>query len=134
MTTETLVFLLTIGLAFGHLLVLAFIQVPIFGLGELAGPRDRLPGSDSVMLGRIRRANENLKETLPWALGLLLLVQMTGSASSLSAMGAWTYLLARTAYLPLYLGGVAWLRTGSWAVSLIGMGMLAVAVINGAGA
>lgn len=131
MTTETLVFLLTIGLAFGHILVLAFIQVPILGLANLAGARDDLPASDNKLLGRIRRANENLKETLPWALGLLLLVMMTDSSGSTSEMGAWIYLLARTLYLPLYLAGVAWLRTGAWAASLVGLTMLAFAVIGG---
>lgn len=132
MNVETLVFLLSIGLAFVHLLILAQFQTNKYGLGPLAGARDNLIDRDSegLYLARARRANDNMRETLPWALGLLLLVQVTGHTGGIAATGAWIYFWSRTAYLPLYMFGVAWLRTVVWFTSLVGLGLLAYAVIN----
>lgn len=70
-----------------------------------------------------------MRETLPWALGLLILVQVTGSAGAIAATGAWVYFCARVAYLPLYLLGVQWLRTIAWFVSLFGLATLVYALI-----
>lgn len=130
MTPETTVFVLTVGLAFAHIVVISTIQPAIYGMRALVGPRDDLPPSDNVYLGRARRANENLKETLPWALGLLLLVQVTGDTGAATAAGAWLYLGARTIYLPLYLLGVPWLRTLAWFASLVGLAVLLFAVVG----
>ncbi len=131
MTTETTVFVLTIGLAFVHLLVVAHFQTARYGLGPLASARDNLikPDEEGVYLARARRANDNIRETLPWALGLLIMVQLTGSAGAIAAAGAWIYFCARVAYLPLYLFGVAWLRTIAWFISLAGLATLVYAVI-----
>lgn len=131
MTPETTVFMLGIGLAFLHLLVVAHFQTAAYGLGPLAGARDNLikPDTEGVHLQRARRANDNIRETLPWALGLLIMVQLTGSAGAVSAAGAWIWLCARTAYLPLYLSGVVWLRTIAWFVALGGIATLAYAVV-----
>lgn len=130
MTPETTVFVLTLGLAFLHILVISIIQPAVYGMRPLVGPRDQLPPSDNIHLGRARRANENLKETLPWALGLLLLVQITGDTGAATAAGAWLYLGARAVYLPLYLLGVPWLRTLAWFASLAGLGPLLAAVVG----
>lgn len=129
MTTEILVLSLTVLLGFGHLLVLSLIQTSIYGLGPLVGPRDHLPASDNVLLGRARRANENFKETLPWALALLVAVPIADAAGPLTAAGGWVYVTARAAYLPLYLLGVPWLRTLAWFLSLTGLAMLLSAIL-----
>lgn len=131
MTPETTVFVLTIGLAFVHILIVAHFQTARYGLAALASPRDKLiqPDDEGLYLARARRANDNMRETLPWALGLLILVQITGSAGAVAAAGAWIYFWARLAYLPLYLFGVAWLRTLAWFISLGGLATLVYAVI-----
>lgn len=132
MTAETTVFVLSIGLAFVHILVLAHFQTGKYGLEALAKARDNLieREEEGIYLARARRANDNMRETLPWALGLLIMVQVTGSAGApLAALGAWVYLAARVVYLPLYLFGVAWLRSVAWFVSLLGLAILMYAVI-----
>lgn len=129
MTPETTVFALTILLAFGHVLLLSILQTAHYGTAALVGPRDTLPPADNIYLGRARRANENFKETVPWALGLLLLVQITGDASTMTAAGAWLYLGSRLLYVPLYLFGVPWLRTLAWLASLAGLAMLLIPVL-----
>ena len=134
MSPETTVFVLTVLLAFLHVLIQIVIQTSIYGTSVLVGARDNLQPSDNVYLGRARRANENMKETLPWALGLLLLVQMegayAGTAGNTAALGAWIYFWARVAYLPLYLLGVPWLRTLAWVVALVGLGMLLTPIVT----
>ncbi|MGH8453217.1 MAG: MAPEG family protein [Nevskiales bacterium] len=129
MTTETLVLLLTLLLGLVHLSVGATIRVKQQGLFPLAGPRDDLPPVGGVFGPRAERANTNFKETLPWALALLLLVQMTGTANTYTAMGAWIYFWSRVAYLPLYVFGVPLVRTLAWAIALGGLGLIAAQMI-----
>lgn len=125
MTAETTVFLWILVLAFTYLGIPASIRVMNVGLFPLAGSRDNIPAVDSVFYQRACRANDNLKETLPWILGLLILVQVAGVANETSACGAWLYLGARVAYWPLYFFGVPFLRTVAWAVSIAGIVMVA---------
>lgn len=124
MSTETTVLLLVLGLAFLHLGIPAVIRVMHVGLFPLAGSRDGVPYPDSVYYQRSDRANNNFKETLPWALALLILVQVLGVTNETSACGAWLYLSARAAYLPLYIFGVPWFRSLVWFVALAGIVMI----------
>lgn len=129
MTTETLIFFLTIIVGLVHIGVLAGRTLPIYGLGKLMGPRDDMPDSDDVGLQRAIRANNNFRETLPWALGLLILVQVTGDAGTATAIGGWLYLLGRIAYIPCYLMGLTPWRTVVWAVSLLGILIMLLALL-----
>ena len=70
MTTETCVFLLTLLLGFAHILTPAVFKIARHGVGTLAGPRDGLEEPDSLYYHRGVRANNNFRETAPWALGL----------------------------------------------------------------
>ena len=126
MTPETSVFALTIVLGFLHILIMAMIQIRIHGISVLVGARDSFRPADNVYLGRARRANDNFRETAPWVLGLLIMVQVAGVAGTVTATGAWLYLVARVLYLPLYVLGVPWLRTLAWAASLAGIAMMLI--------
>lgn len=125
MTTETEVLLLTLLLGLVHLSIGAAIRVKQQGLFPLAGPRDNLPPVSGIYGPRAERANANFKETLPWALALLILVQITSTANEYTAIGAWIYFWARVAYVPLYVFGVPLMRTLAWAVALGGLGLIA---------
>jgi uncharacterized MAPEG superfamily protein len=48
----------------------------------------------------------------------------TGQAGGLGAAGATIWILARIVYLPIYLMGVIYVRTGLWAISVIGLLMM----------
>lgn len=93
------------------------------------GPRDDLPAFNSKYAQRMARANENFKETLPYAVGLLLLVQVLGVANDTSAIGAWIYFWSRLAYIPIYYTGVPLIRSGIWLVSIVGLVMIAMPVL-----
>ena len=125
MTTETCVLLWTLLLALTYLGIPASMRTFKVGLGPLAGSRDNVPAVDSIFYQRACRANENLKETLPWILALLVLVQVAGVANETTACGAWLYLGARVVYWPLYYFGVPYLRTVAWAASMAGIVMVA---------
>lgn len=79
------------------------------GLAEWnAGPRDSAPAF-SPLTGRLRRAVNNHFEALSFFTIAVVLVQLTGSNSSLTAACAWAYLVARILYVPAYaLGWVPW--------------------------
>ena len=129
MTTETLIVFLTFILALVHYLLPAGFLIPGNGLVALAGSRDSIVVPKSPVYERATRALVNFKETVPWAIGLLILVQVTGDANAATATGGWLYLLGRVAYLPLYLTGVPWLRTFAWVASIVGLCMVALQLL-----
>ena len=95
------------------------------GLGWAFGNRDTQPELPA-WVERSRRAQANMAENLlPFAC-FVILVQLSGNAGDLSALGAQLFLVARIAYLPLYLFGVKVVRSLAYMVGLVGMIMVAV--------
>lgn len=129
MTPETQVFLLTLMLGIVHFSIGAGIQIIEAGPMAIMSSRDNLSPIVSRFGLRGERANNNFKETLPWALGLLLLIQITDQANGMSAMGAWLYFWSRVVYLPLYVLGIPVLRSLSFSTALAGLAMIASQVI-----
>lgn len=125
MTPETTVFLLTLVLGVIHLSIGAGIQIAEVGLLAVMKSRDDLPPIKSRFGLRGERANHNFKETLPWALGLLLLIQITNQANAISALGAWVYFWSRAIYIPMYVFGIPVLRSIAYTIALLGLGIIA---------
>lgn len=94
------------------------------GLMGLAGSRD-----DEVLTtgigGRFERAYYNMLETFPVFAALVLIIQVTESWTSVSAIAVQLYFWARVAYIPLYIIAIPFLRTLAWVTSMIGILMLA---------
>ena len=128
MSTEVTVFLATVALALVHLVVPVLFTIAQNGIMPVLGARDNLSSLENVYGQRMDRANNNFKETLPLALGLLILVELLGRQSGISAMGAWLYLGARLVYIPCYLFGIPVARTASWGVSATGLAMITLAI------
>jgi uncharacterized MAPEG superfamily protein len=113
--------------------VLTFVQVLIaaaaanqtVGLNTLAGNRDNLP-SYTGFAGRAKRAHLNMLENMVVFSALVLIAVVAQKTNSTTAMGAAIFFWARLVYSLVYLLGVPWLRTVVWAVSVIGMVMVAV--------
>ena len=93
------------------------------------GPRDgeMPPLSDKAQ--RLKRAQDNLFETLPLFLGAVLIAHVANKESEITALGAQIYFWARVAYVPLYAWGVRHLRSLVWIVSIVGLGMIAQAIL-----
>lgn len=86
----------------------------------VAGPRDE-PREASGISGRFVRTHRNLLEILPQFLGALFLVHSANAAGSLSVIGAWTFVVARVAYVPAYAFGPTGLRPTCWLIAQIGI-------------
>ena len=110
---------------------LAFIQVVVamvgamqqVGLPALAGNRENMP-EISGWAGRAMRAHRNMLESLVLFAALLLVAQSLGKSNDMIVYGAQVFFWARVAYAGIYIVGLPWVRTGVWAVSVIGLLMI----------
>jgi len=117
--------------------ILCFVQVLIaasgantqVGLNTLAGNRDSLPDITG-WAGRAKRAHLNMIENLVLFAALVLIAAAAGKANATTAMGAMIFFWARLAYAIIYVIGIPWLRTAAWFVSVIGMAMIAWALLQ----
>ncbi|MDY0873250.1 MAPEG family protein [Dongia rigui] len=98
------------------------------GLPTLAGNREGMPTALGLA-GRAQRAHRNMLENLPLFAALVLIVQVTGHSAPMTVLGAQLFFWARLAYAVIYLVGIPWLRTASWAVSMVGIVLLIVELI-----
>ena len=114
---------LTIILILSFLLVLIQITIPVLislltnnvKLSYLFSSRDN-EANTSIYIDRANRSLNNLFETLPIFIGLVLLSIINDVDNSLLAM---IWLLSRIIYVPVYIAGINYLRTGIWAIALI---------------
>ena len=107
---------------------IALQAVSIYDLGPayLLGPRDHEQESRNPVAGRLKRALENLLETYPAFVALVLALAVTGKTGGIAATGAWVWLIARVVYVPLYAFGVPAARTLVWCVSAAGLVMMLI--------
>jgi len=92
----------------------------LVGLPALAGNRDNLPAIGG-WAGRAQRAHRNMLESLLLFVALVLVAQVAGKLNAMTALGAQLFFWSRLAYAGVYLAGIPWLRTGVWAVSVVGL-------------
>jgi uncharacterized MAPEG superfamily protein len=90
------------------------------GLPTLVGNREDMPRITG-WAGRAERAHYNMLESLVLFAALVLVAQVAGKANAATALGAQLFFWARLAYAVVYLIGIPWLRTGVWAVSVVGL-------------
>ena len=117
MSPELFVLLLAVALAIAQLILYAVPGNLELGARYTAGPRDTPPHGHSVRSARIKRAYDNHLETLPWFAIVVIVAYLTNKTDAVTTAAAWTYLVARIAYIPLYVFGVFALRSLVWAVA-----------------
>jgi uncharacterized MAPEG superfamily protein len=98
----------------------AMMQV---GLPMLAGNREGMPEIKGWG-GRAARAHRNMIENLVLFAALVLVAVAAGKTNDMTLLGAQIFFWARLAYALVYIAGVPWLRTGVWAVSVVGLAMI----------
>jgi uncharacterized MAPEG superfamily protein len=98
----------------------ALMQV---GLPMLAGNREGMP-EITGWGGRAARAHRNMLENLVLFAALVLVAVAAGKTNAMTLLGAQIFVYARLAYAAVYLAGIPWLRTGVWAVSVVGLAMI----------
>jgi len=117
--------LFSVILTFVQVLIAAMAAQSQVGLSTLAGNRDSVPDLTGLA-GRAKRAHRNMIENLVLFTALVLIAAAAGKANAATAMGAAIFFWARLAHAIIYLIGIPWLRTLAWAVSVIGMIIIAV--------
>src|SRR5262249_46035927 len=95
----------------------AMLQV---GLPTLAGNREKMP-EITGWAGRAERAHRNMLQSLVMFAALVLVAQVTGKLNATTALGAQLFFWGRVAYVLVYVGGLPWIRTLVWTVSIIGL-------------
>ena len=122
--TELLLLGLSTVLLFAHVMIQAQTATRERGLQWNAGARDGGAPALGVVAGRAARALANFQETYPAFIALALALAVSGRTGALGATGAWLWFGARVAYVPLYLAGVAYVRSIAWGLSLVGLGLM----------
>jgi uncharacterized MAPEG superfamily protein len=116
-------------LALSVLLLLVIVSVQSFSLKAEVGNTYTVGARDTgvavgVLAGRAERALRNFLETFAGFAALAVALEITGRADWWSGLGAAFYFWGRAAHLPLYLAGVAWLRTFAWNIATLGIAIM----------
>ncbi len=98
------------------------------GLGVMLSNREAVPAPGTVA-ARADRAAGNMLENFVIFAALVAAVHFAGRDSAQTALGAAIFFFARLAYWPVYLAGIIYLRTALWAVAVVGMALIAVALL-----
>ena len=112
-----------------HILLQSTLALRETGPEWNAGPRDTEVKLRSALAGRAERASANFRETYPAFVVLVLALAIGGDGWGLGFWGAILWFIARIAYIPLYLGGVSYIRSYVWCVALLGLAMMAAGVV-----
>jgi uncharacterized MAPEG superfamily protein len=109
-------------------ILLATVQLTIssvltlrqLGGAWVAGPRDE-PREVTGLSGRFVRAHRNLREIFPQFVAALFLVHAAHTAGSLSAVGAWVFVIGRLLYVPAYAFAPMGIRPICWLIAQVGI-------------
>jgi uncharacterized MAPEG superfamily protein len=124
MPVEIRILALGAVLLFIHIFVATRFKTAQYGRQWNVGARDEALPPANPMTGRTARAQANFQETFPIAIVALLGVVVAQRMSEWTALGGWIWLGARVVYLPLYMAGIPVVRTITYVVSIIGLGMV----------
>jgi uncharacterized MAPEG superfamily protein len=120
MSTELTLLIWSVVLCIAQMLIAVMATQMQVGLPTLAGNRDDMPALTGLA-GRATRAHRNMLENLPLFAALALIVQIGMLGNDMTVLGAQLFFWGRAAYAVVYLIGLPWVRTGSWAVSMAGL-------------
>ena len=121
---------LSILALFGLLIVVTILlqvllALPKVGLPYLATPRDE-DRDLGVVCGRALRALNNSVTAMALFAPAILILALTDGFSATTLLMAQVFLIARVAYLVVYLAGIPWLRTIVWLAGFIATAYLYV--------
>jgi len=129
MTTDLLMLAASAGLAWVLIMTAATPKLIKKGLAWGFSNRDH-DEHFAPWVERADRAHANLQENLIIFASLVVVVHLTGHANGTSATGAVIFFAARVAHAIIYVAGVPMVRTLVWAVSIVGMFMVASTLLG----
>lgn len=128
MTPELTMLLWSVILTFTLIMVPATEALMKNGLKAQGGPRDDLPEA-SVFNKRAKRLCNNMFENMALFTPLVLIAHAAGVSTENTILGAQVFFYARVAHAVIYLAGWPMIRPLAWFIGVIGMVMIAVALI-----
>jgi len=128
MSVELTMLLASAALYFVFILIPANEAVLRNGLKVMTGPRDNLP-PPSVFNARATRLRDNMAENLLLFAVLVVLVELSGRNSALTALACYIFVGARIAHAVVYLAGIPVIRPFLWGVWVVAYGMLASQIL-----
>jgi uncharacterized MAPEG superfamily protein len=111
-----------------HIALAATLTTGQRGFAWGVGARDGTPEPVTPLAARLTRASANFLETFPLFAAAVLAVLAAGTSSERTVLGAQLYFWARVLYLPAYAAGIPFLRTIVWAVSIVGLVFVVMAL------
>jgi uncharacterized MAPEG superfamily protein len=120
MPTELSLLVWSIALCVIQMLVAVTTAQGQVGLPPLVGNREDFPVLKGIA-GRAARAHANMTSNLVMFAALALVAVVASRTNGMTALGAQLFFWGRLAYAVVYLAGVPWVRTGAWAVSMVGL-------------
>lgn len=98
------------------------------GMVIAMGNRDKLPDA-SPLAGRADRTARNTAEAFLLFAALAVVAHVSGVQSPQIALGAELFFWSRVLYIPVYYAGIPYLRTVIWTVGMVGLAMMALALV-----
>ena len=123
---------LTVALTWVMILTAATVKSEMWtpaGVAVAAGNREGVPAPVGLA-GRADRAAKNMLENLVLLAALLAAAALAGTPPPALALGLNVFLFARLAYWLVYLAGIPYLRTAVWTVGVVGLGLMAWAIVG----
>lgn len=124
MTAELNVLAWGCVLALVHIFAAVRVKTRQYGTRWNVGARDEELPPPQPIVGRLARAQANFFETFPIFAAAALIVAVADLGDRWTMMGAWLWLAARIAYLPLYALGVPVVRTIAFLASVAGIALV----------
>ncbi len=128
MTTELCMLVWSVVLGLVQIAITAAGSVAQRGLGWATGPRDGQAKPLTGVVARLDRARGNFLETFPLFFAAVIAAYVLQRHDGMTVLGAELYFWARLIYVPIYAAGIPYLRTLVWAVSLVGIVLVLVAL------
>ena len=120
LSLELTLLLWAVALTFIQLIISLLGAAQHHGLITLAGNRENI-GSSSGWAGRAQRAHRNMLENLVLFAILVVVAHIAGISNELTVLGAQLFFWGRLAYSLIYVVGIAWFRTATFLVSILGL-------------
>ncbi len=99
------------------------------GLPTMAGNRENF-AEPTGWMGRAKRAHMNLVENLVPFTALVLIAVIAQKLGPMTALGAQLFFWARLVHAISYIAGIPYVRTVAYAVAVVGMVLIFVAIMR----
>lgn len=120
MTSDLWALVAALVLASAQLGIASVLTLRQLGGAWVAGPRDTSREATGVS-GRFVRAHRNLLEIFPQFVAALFVVHAAHAVDQLTSIGAWTFVVARSLYVPAYAFAPPGVRPLCWMAAWAGI-------------